>query len=145
MTAAPCPFSLSNQVACPQSGGVVSITTILTTTTMTMAVPETPVGGTITCHYAVEFARQTVLSSVLSLDSRGPAFARAASVHSTRPTQLSLSNSTCPTVLYRPPYYHLRPFLPRLQLPHRLRGTRPRARPRAQIGGFPRRQWQWRR
>jgi hypothetical protein len=55
VTAAPCPFCLSNQVACPRFEGVVPMTTMWTTTTTT--VRETPVGGTTTCHYAVEFAR----------------------------------------------------------------------------------------
>jgi hypothetical protein len=83
-------------------------------------------------------------SSVLSdstRDSRGPASPRTPSVHPTRPAQLPLSDAARPTILRRAPPHHLRLFLPRLQLAHRLRGTRPRSGPRSQIGGC--QWWRW--
>jgi hypothetical protein len=72
-----------------------------------------------------EFAYNLLSSSTRDSDSRGPASPRTASVHPTRPAQLPLSDSARPTIFRRVSPHHLRPFLPRLQLAHRLRGTRP--------------------
>ena len=82
-------------------------------------------------------------------NSRGPAPPRAPPLHPARPAQLPLPDSARPALLRRAPPRHLRPFLSRLQLAHRLRGTRPRSSPRSQIGGCRRQQrrrcWWWRR
>ncbi len=74
-------------------------------------------------------------SSDSTRGSRGPASPRTPSVHPARPAQLPLSDAARPTILRRAPPHNLRPFLPRLQLAHRLRGTRPGSGSRSKIGG----------
>jgi hypothetical protein len=55
--------------------------------------------------------------------SRGPAPSCATSFHLTRPSQLSLSDPPHDALLPCPPARHIFPFLPRVQLSHRLRGA----------------------
>jgi hypothetical protein len=88
-----------------------------------MNVQVTHADGTITCPCAVSKTHSVASPTQSFIYSRGLAPARAASLHLARPSPLPLSDPPRNSLLRRPPARYLYPFLPRIQLTHRLRGA----------------------